>query len=173
MQKFRLVSILASIGLAFSASSLLASEMPMPKEGNSKADRSSQFQRIEQPLAFKIGVTAGGLVLIGVQLWWFLGSKPKSQQAEASDGIQEVSITVDGGYSPSLVIVKRGQPVRLKFLRRDPSSCLEKVLLPDFHIAQDLALDRVTSVEFTPEVVGQYEFTCGMNMFRGAIEVKE
>ncbi len=78
MQKFRLASILASIGLAFSASSLLASEMPMPKEINSNADRPSQFQRIEQPLAFKIVVTAGGLVLIGAQLWWFLGSKPKS-----------------------------------------------------------------------------------------------
>lgn len=173
MQKLRLAIILSSIGLSFSAFSLLASEMPMPKEVNPNADRSSQFQRIEQPLVFKIAVTAGGLALIGAQLWWFLGSKPKSQQAEASDGIQEVNITVDGGYIPSHVIVKRGQLVRLKFLRRDPSSCLEKVLLPDFHIAQDLALDRVTTVEFTPEVVGQYQFTCGMSMFRGAIEVKE
>ncbi len=168
MQMLRLASILACIGLSFSTSNLLAAEMP--KEHTSQ---SGQFQPIEQPLALKIVVTAGGLALISGQLWWFLGSKPKSQQAKASDGIQEVSITVDGGYVPSHVIVKRGQPVRLNFLRRDPSSCLEKVLLPDFHIAQDLALDRVTPVEFTPEVVGQYQFTCGMNMFRGAIEVKE
>lgn len=168
MQKLGLVSVLVSIGLSFCPSSIFATEMH-----TEQTPQSGQFQRIEQPLILKIAVAAGGIALIGGQLWWFLGSKPKSQQVEASDGIQEVSITVDGGYSPALVIVKRGQPVRLNFLRRDPSSCLEKVLLPDFHIAQDLALDRVTPVEFTPEVVGQYQFTCGMNMFRGAIEVEE
>jgi plastocyanin domain-containing protein len=168
MQKLGLVSVFVSIGLSFCPSSIFAAEMH-----TEQTPQSGQFQRIEQPLMLKIAVAAGGIALIGGQLWWFLGSKPKSQQAEANDGIQEVSITVDGGYSPALVIVKRGQPVRLNFLRHDPSSCLEKVLLPDFHIAQDLALDQVTSVEFTPEVVGQYQFTCGMNMFRGAIEVKE
>jgi plastocyanin domain-containing protein len=69
-------------------------------------------------------------------------------------------------------VVKAGQPVRLNFLRRDPSSCLEKVLLPDFHIAGDLVLNQVTSVEFTPQKPGQYLFTCGMNMFRGVVEVQ-
>lgn len=37
----------------------------------------SQFQRIEQPLWVKGTVTAAGLGLIGLELWWFLGSKPK------------------------------------------------------------------------------------------------
>lgn len=57
-------------------------------------------------------------------------------------------------------------------MRRDPSSCLEKVLLPDFHIAQELDLNYITPVEFTPEKPGQYLFTCGMNMFRGVVEVQ-
>ena len=99
-------------------------------------------------------------------------SKTQARQAEAPQGIQELTITVDGGYEPSRVVVKAGQFVRLNFLRRDPSSCLEKVLLPDFHIAQDLDLNQVTSVEFTPEKPGQYTFTCGMNMFRGVVEVQ-
>ncbi len=33
------------------------------------------FRRIEQPLAAKIGVTVGGLSLIGLELWWFLLSR--------------------------------------------------------------------------------------------------
>ena len=69
--------------------------------------------------------------------------------------------------------VKRGLPVRLKFMRRDPSSCLDKVLFPDFHIAQDLGLNVTTPVEFTPQTVGNYQFSCGMNMFHGAIKVEE
>lgn len=100
-------------------------------------------------------------------------SKTKAQQAEASQGIQELTITVDGGYEPSRVIVQAGQPVRLNFLRRDPSSCLEKVLFPDFHLAQDLDLNHITPVEFTPEKPGEYSFTCGMNMFRGVVEVQD
>ncbi|GBE93124.1 hypothetical protein [Nostoc cycadae] len=38
----------------------------------------NQFQRINQPLENKVAVTLGGLSLIGLQLWWFLPSKPKS-----------------------------------------------------------------------------------------------
>jgi len=57
-------------------------------------------------------IAIGGLSLMVAQLWWFLGSKPKSQQAEMNKGVQEMAITVNGGYVPSLVTVKRGQPVR-------------------------------------------------------------
>ena len=39
-----------------------------------------RFQRIEQPLSVKVGVAAGGLALIGLELWWFLG-KPKAQRS--------------------------------------------------------------------------------------------
>lgn len=131
----------------------------------------AQFRRIEQPTGLKVGVTLGGVALISLELWWFLLGKTKSQLAEMNEGIQELTITVDGGYEPSRVVVNSGQRVRLNFLRRDPSSCLEKVLMPDFRIAQELDLDRVTPVEFTPEKPGQYPFTCGMNMFRGVVEV--
>jgi plastocyanin domain-containing protein len=99
-------------------------------------------------------------------------SKSQGQQATANQGIQELTIKVDGGYNPDRVVVKAGQLVRLNFFREDPSSCLEKVILPDFHIAKDLDLDRVTPVEFTPQKPGEYPFTCGMNMARGVVEVK-
>ncbi|PPS41223.1 cupredoxin domain-containing protein [Chroococcidiopsis sp. TS-821] len=144
----------------------------IPHEMSGEIAPTNQFRRIEQPLALRVGVTAGGIALIGLELWWFLLSKTKAQQAQAHQGIQELTITVDGGYQPDRIVVNANQPVRLNFLRRDPSSCLEKVLFPDFHIAQDLELDRVTSVEFTPANPGQYQFTCGMNMFRGVVEVK-
>ncbi|MCY7275021.1 MAG: cupredoxin domain-containing protein, partial [Phormidesmis sp. CAN_BIN44] len=70
------------------------------------------------------------------------------------------------------VVVKAGQPVQLNFFRKDPSSCLEKVLFPDFHIAADLAMNQITSIEFTPEKPGEYPFTCGMNMFRGVVRAE-
>lgn len=169
MLKTKFINLLISFSLMGAiASSVSAAEMT-----DEQAMRAPKFQRIEQPLALKIGLTVGGLALISAQLWWFLFSKPKSQQAETSEGVQEVSITVDGGYSPSLVTVKRGLPVRLNFMRRDPSSCLERILFPDFHIAQDLALNVITPIEFTPQTIGSYQFSCGMNMFHGAINVED
>ncbi len=168
MKKHQVVSILISIGLSFGIVSTMSAE-EMSKH-NSSTER---FQPIEQPIALKIAIAVGGLSLMVAQLWWFLGSKPKSQQAEVNEGTQEVTITVDGGYVPSLVTVKRGQPVRLHFDRRDPSSCLEKVLFPDFHIAQDLILNQTTPVEFTPQTVGMFQFSCGMGMFHGAIAVED
>lgn len=35
----------------------------------------ADFQRIEQPLAIKVGVTAVGLGFVGLELWWFLFKK--------------------------------------------------------------------------------------------------
>jgi plastocyanin domain-containing protein len=161
----KLTGILLSIGLSVGiVSSMSAQEMK---------HNSAKFQPIEQPTALKIAIALGGLSLMVAQLWWFLGSKPKSQKAEISDGVQEITITVDGGYVPSLVTVKRGQPVRLQFNRRDPSSCLEKVLFPDFHVAQDLVLNQTTPVEFTPDSLGVFQFSCGMGMFHGAIAVED
>ncbi len=163
IQKKILFTFLLSLGLIF------ASAQVSPAQVKS----TSKFSRIEQPLSLKLLVTLGGLGLIGAEGWWFLFSKTKSQRAITSQGIQELEILVDGGYKPDRIVVNSGQPVRLNFLRKDPSSCLEKVLLPDFHKALDLQLNKTTSVEFTPTQAGEYTFHCGMNMFRGVVKVQE
>ena len=151
----------------------IVASIPITAKPAQAAMETGQFRRIEQPLVLKAGVTLGGLGLIGLELWWFLLSKKQTQKVASHEGVQELAITVDGGYEPSRVVVKAGQPVRLSFLRRDPSSCLEKVVFPDFHLARDLVLNRVISVEFTPQKPGEYLFTCGMNMFQGVIEVQD
>jgi plastocyanin domain-containing protein len=175
IDKTALASTIASLGLVLGiASGEAVAQMPhnMDEMQPSQNTPTEQFQRISQPLVNKIAVTLGGLGLIGLELWWFLGSKPKSRQATALGDIQEVTVTVDGGYEPSQIVVKAGQKVRLNFDRKDPSSCLEEVRFPDFGIAQTLPLNKVTPIEFTPEKPGRYEFTCGMNMFRGVVEVQ-
>jgi plastocyanin domain-containing protein len=147
-------------------------QTPHDEHLTEQTEQTGEFQRIDQPLWLKGAVTVGGLGLIGLELWWFLLSKPKSRKASTQGGIQEITVTVDGGYEPSQIVVQAGQPVRLNFDRKDPSSCLEEIRFPDFRIAQDLTLNQVTAIEFTPDKPGRYEFTCGMNMFRGVVEVQ-
>ncbi|PZV07039.1 MAG: hypothetical protein DCF22_22725 [Leptolyngbya sp.] len=164
---------LAGLGFWLGAiSGGIADETNMNNVNQHTAAQSNQFQRIDQPLGNKIAVTLGGLGLIGLELWWFLLSKPKSLKATTESGVQEVTVTVDGGYEPSQIVVQAGKPVRLNFDRKDPSSCLEEVRFPDFRIAQFLTLNRITPIEFTPDKPGRYEFACGMNMFRGVVEVQ-
>lgn len=172
MNRTAMIGSLVSLGVVLGIASSEAVAQTSHETQPFQTEQTGQFRRIEQPFSHKVAVTLGGLGLIGLELWWFLLSKPKSQKATASAGIQEVRVTVDGGYEPSRIVVQAGQPVRLSFYRKDPSSCLEKLLIPDFHQAVDLPMNTVTSVEFTPEKAGNYVFTCGMNMFRGVIEVQ-
>ncbi|HBE18872.1 MAG TPA: hypothetical protein DEG17_08820 [Cyanobacteria bacterium UBA11149] len=175
MNKTAIIGSIVSLGLGLGiASGIAVAQTPhkMNEMQSPDTEQTVQFRRIEQPLGNKVFVTLGGLGLIGLEIWWFLLSKPKSRQATTQGGIQEVTVTVDGGYEPSQIVVQAGQPVRLNFDRKDTSSCLEEVRFPDFHIAKELPLNQTTAIEFTPDKAGIYEFTCGMNMFRGMVEVQ-
>jgi len=165
-----LATLTMLLGIASSTPAQMGHEDGM---GEPLVEQTSEFQRIDQPLWVKAAVTAGGFGVIGLELWWFLLSKPKTQKAKASGGVQEITVTVDGGYDPSQIVVQAGQPVRLNFHRTDPNSCLEEVKLPDFRIARNLPVNQTTAIEFTPQEPGNYEFTCGMNMFRGNIQVTQ
>jgi plastocyanin domain-containing protein len=167
----KIIGSLVGLGffLALTPSSILAQKELQTTMPISAVEHTSRFKKIEQPFALKLAVIVGGLSLIGTELWWFMFSKTKSQPAKIKQGIQEVDILVDGGYTPNRITVQTGEPVKLNFLRQDPSSCLEQVLLPEFNQALDLTLNQTTSVEILPEKPGEYTFTCGMNMYRGAI----
>jgi plastocyanin domain-containing protein len=153
---------------------------PSASDRSHGVSNGESFRQIEQPLPVKVGVVLGGLTLVGAELWWFLGRKQQQQRASQSNGVQEVLITVDGGYHPDRVVVAVDTPVRLSFHRLDRNSCLDELLIPDFGISTRLPVDlaasalpnRITTVEFTPNRVGEYPFTCGMRMFRGVIEVR-
>lgn len=160
-----LLGSLLSTGLLFGIAPTAKAQIAEPD--------TSEFRRIEQPLGLKAGIAAAGAGLIGLELWWFLLSKNKAQTAQVSEGVQSVDITVDGGYSPDQIVVQAGQPIRLNFLRKDPSSCLEQVILPDFNKAIDLPLNQEAAIEVVPPKTGTYTFHCGMNMFRGTLTAKE
>jgi plastocyanin domain-containing protein len=114
----------------------------------------------------------GGVALIGLVLWYFFGERERVAASAAGDGVQEIDITVKGGYSPDVVVVRQGAPVRLNFYRDETASCGDRVVFGDFHIARDLPAFKTTPVEFTPERAGEFTWTCGMNMMRGKLVVE-
>jgi plastocyanin domain-containing protein len=115
-------------------------------------------------------VNIAGLVLVGLIVWWFWLSKPRAQRA-ASDVVE---IVVEGGvYTPARIEVAAGRAVKLRFLRKDPSPCAEKVLFDDFGIAADLPIGQPVEISITPEKAGEFAFTCQMQMYRGTLVVRQ
>ena len=94
------------------------------------------------------------------------------EERETSPGYHSIDIIVDGGYSPSTIVVKKGQTIKLNFLRKDPSSCLEEVVLGEFKIRRYLPLNKKVTIEIKPQKEGEFPFECGMNMYHGKIIVK-
>ncbi|EDY37646.1 copper-translocating P-type ATPase [Cyanobium sp. PCC 7001] len=129
------------------------------------------WRTIAQPLVVKVLVALGGVGLIALELWWFLGRHGEAASAAAESGMQTVRITVQGGYSPARVRLRAGQPVRLVFHRLDPSACVAKVVVPDLQRSLDLPLDAEVSLDLPPLAPGRYPFHCGMAMVRGELEV--
>lgn len=120
----------------------------------------------------EIIVIIGGVGLIALTLWYFFGEREKVSAETTESGVQEIKVTVKGGYSPDVIVVKNGVPVRLNFFRDETSSCSEKVVFGDFGIAKDLPAFKTTPIEFTPEKTGEFTFACGMNMIRGKLIVQ-
>ena len=119
----------------------------------------------------EVAVVLGGVALVGFVLWYFFGPREGVAAATTASGVQEIKVTVKGGYSPDVIVVKQGQPVRLDFYRDETASCSEQVVFGDFGIARDLPAFKTTPIEFTPEKAGEFTFTCGMNMMRGKLVV--
>ncbi|CAN5509245.1 cupredoxin domain-containing protein [soil metagenome] len=119
----------------------------------------------------EIAVVAGGIVAIAFVLWYFFGER-EAVEATTADGVQQIRVTVRGGYSPDVIVVKQGRPVRLDFYRDETASCSEQVVFGDFGIARDLPAFKTTPVEFTPDKAGEFTWTCGMRMLRGKLVVE-
>ena len=93
-------------------------------------------------------------------------------EAKAGAGaVQEVTITVAGGYEPSEVKLKKGVPARLRFIRKDTGGCSEELLIPEFGVKKTLPGLSETVVELTPDKAGTFPFTCGMGMLKGQLVV--
>ena len=120
---------------------------------------------------WQIGVIIGGVAAIAFVLWYFFGKRERVSASVNETGVQEINVTVKGGYSPDVIVVNKGMPVRLNFYRDETSSCSEQVIFGDFRIARNLPAFKTTKIEFTPDKAGEFTFTCGMNMLRGKLIV--
>ena len=114
----------------------------------------------------KLIVSITGLLSIIGVYWFFFGKKEKTSIARGS-----VTITVSGGYSPKNISIPKNQKTSLIFLRTDPNTCLDELVIPDMKIKKHLPMHSPVTIVLSPTREGIYNFHCGMNMFHGKITV--
>ncbi|MEP7763909.1 heavy metal translocating P-type ATPase [Sanguibacter sp. 25GB23B1] len=120
----------------------------------------------------EIVIIVAALAVTGFMAWYFFGPK-KVRQAVMDEGVQVVKVKVQGGYSPDVIQVTRGVPVRMEFDRQETGDCTSRVVMPAFKVNQVLPAYQTTTVELMPEAIGDFEFACGMNMVRGRLHVTD
>jgi Cupredoxin-like domain len=102
----------------------------------------------------EIVVLAGSAGLIVALAWFFFGPK-RARLAEVRGRTQEVVVTVKGGYSPDLIRVRQGMPLRLVFDRQESGECTSRVVFPDFGVSKSLPAFGKATVELTPDRAGK------------------
>ena len=118
-------------------------------------------------------VILGGLALIVGIAWFFWGPRQGGYRAAVTtSGYQEAMILVKGGYTPDVIVVQHGKPVRLSFRREETAACSDTVVLGDFGKSAKLPTGETVALELLPEKPGEYEFACQMGMLRGKLVVE-
>ena len=118
-------------------------------------------------------VILGGLAAIAGIAGFFWGPRRGGTRAAlTSRGYQEALILVKGGYTPDVIVVEHGKPVRLNFRREETAACSEMVVFGDFAKSAKLPTGETVAVEFVPDKPGEYEFACQMGMLRGKLVVE-
>ena len=119
----------------------------------------------------EVAVLIGSIAVAGF-LWWFFFGPKQARRAQLQGGVQEVTVVVKGGYSPDLIRVTEGVPLRLTFDRQEAGDCTSRVVFPDFGTSKTLPAFGTTTLEFVPNQSGEFDFACGMNMIHGRLVVE-
>ena len=97
-------------------------------------------------------------------------SGANSTKAVLKDGVQIINMTADGyGYSPNVLYVKKGIPVKWIIDGKQITSCNNAIVVPSLNIKKQLD-NGENVIEFTPEDK-DLNFSCWMGMITGVIRV--
>jgi Cu+-exporting ATPase len=113
------------------------------------------------------------LVVIGLYALWIWYTKNQQGIGAKIEGKMQVfNILVKGVYSPSVIRAKAFRTVRINFRREETNECSRFVNFPDLKIRRELPENEIVTIEFTPDRLGEFLFTCDMSMYQGRLIIE-
>ncbi len=134
----------------------------------------SYFMKTMGVIVFVIGFFyfSNFLSLYNININPFLTNAGKNgMYASLENGVQTINMrVVTSGYVPNYFTVKKGIPVKWKIQGENVFGCQAYFIVPALGVQKTIELGE-NLIEFTPTVTGFINFSCGMGMYRGRIEV--
>ncbi len=98
----------------------------------------------------------------------------QGERAVLENGVQKISLRAlqTGVYDKRVIIVKKGIPVELTFSADERAGCGHQLVLRNFNINVVIGRGESKTISFTPNEAGNFEYACGMRMFRGTLVVE-
>ena len=99
------------------------------------------------------------------------GSPPPPPPAPAN--ATEIRVAVNAhGYEPAEASAPAGGAVRLVVTRTTDEGCGHEIAIPTLGIRRELPLNEPVAIDLTMPPSGRVRFTCGMDMYEGALVVR-
>jgi sulfite exporter TauE/SafE/copper chaperone CopZ len=119
-----------------------------------------------------------GLASFGIGWQGLSASSPKTQtqalKSEKSKDVQVVNMElIYSGYSPNVLYVKKGIPVRWIINAKQMSGCTNEIILYTDKVIRKKLVKGENIIKFTPEKTGEIKFSCWMKMVWGKFIVTD
>ncbi|NBV76564.1 hypothetical protein EBR66_00095 [bacterium] len=100
------------------------------------------------------------------------GEVAQSQNVEIRDGVQYVTITAKGGYSPRITQIKGGLPTKLVVKTDDTYDCTASLVIRSVGFQKILQPTGEEIIDLgTPKSGDKVQGVCGMGMYNFQIKV--
>jgi plastocyanin domain-containing protein len=113
------------------------------------------------------------LVLLVLSSFLVISSAQSGGQKRRVAAKYQATITITKhGFEPASVELKQGVPARLTFIKKDPDSCIQEIIIKDYEIKRTLQLNKPVVILFTPRIIEEITFHCQLGCRSGKMKVK-
>lgn len=123
-------------------------------------------------IVFGISNIQGGLAVLPISSINEEANYSPIDQGNEQQNAQAITMTQSAsGYSPSILRVKVGIPVRWTIVSESSFTCASSLVVPSLNIRKNLEKGE-NIIMFTPTQKGTIPYSCSMGMYRGTIIVE-
>lgn len=96
-----------------------------------------------------------------------------ANNVSTTDGVQTITITARGGYSPRTTTAQSGVPTKIKFVTQNTFDCSLALVIPSLNYQKYLSSTGEEIVDLPPQSAGStLKGTCSMGMYHFSIQFK-
>lgn len=119
-----------------------------------------------------ISVIIAILLIVFIVWWFYFRQVDDTEEVEANNNLQKAQVVIQGGYSPSTLVLQKGIPAEVEFLQKDSTACLAEIKSAELALDQKIEPNERITVKVPTDQAGEFNYSCGMNMFHGKVVVK-